>query len=631
MTTPDSVNWNSEERILSSDLNRMGGLSGRGIMDALAALVGGIESSPGPEAVVRKGLLATPGAGLQVSISPGEAMRFDASSVGVDSSGYLLGRSDSASIVTIDGADPVNPRVDLVYATFAIALEDSVNREILQLPDRSVSSLASFKSSRPRLVFDKVTGTPDANPDLPGVPAGAIGLWYVYVPALAVGILDAHLMDVRRRFHPAALIQGHSRIDGLYASVDQQDLEEITIQSGRAIVEGALLVHNQNQPLQRSSLLGTGGGFFTSSAEYSLYAIAAGSGTDTPVGKTITDGMIPVLAFNLPPLPDGRPSVPILYRPLRGIVDSFTINTSKALYLGTFHTNDTASFNLDGDGLPTNRDGSFVLSGLTSEGRLPGRNYWLQAPRMSRFGPSAINLTGGVPVHDGIPGTYFGGSADMATHLFAGEFEAPNTWYYVYLRRQTNGNVARGTIRSYRIVLTAQSPNVTTLQPLLSEVGFSDADYLYLGAVYNNAVGDLLDFRQAGRLFQWVNAGDDPTGNAFGGVLATFPAKTPITTIAPLPARHARMRIRGILDNIGVASSLTINVHAEFGRADTFEVVGCAHGSGDDSSSFIAHLDIPIEPASVTKRFELSSTLTGAGAVHLATVLQLGWIDDLVT
>ena len=200
---PSRMNQSAREQILSSDLNRIGNLAGRELMDrAQARSVRADFYDPSTNtfedfAAVSKVAQATPIAGLTIppsldgiaaqfnmNLGAGEA-QLPVTPSGPDFSGYELLRWPIQTITwPLTGTpDATNPRICLIVATPADTLTDITSRNILLDPNlRTVAPQNVYKTSNPVATISVVVGTAAASPAIPAVPAGSLALFAVYVP-----------------------------------------------------------------------------------------------------------------------------------------------------------------------------------------------------------------------------------------------------------------------------------------------------------------------------------------------------------------------------------------------------------------------------------------------------------------
>ena len=550
MTAPKIALLNNLEQILSTDWNRVGALAGKAAMDALIFAEASFVHLT-PRSVVLNGLNATIGAGLSVDISAGSLARFEVAA-GVDASKYELGTLQALENVTFSAADFTNPRIDLIHGTPASNDTDSFNRNILVLPGRTVVSTSVSKTREPALTLAVEEGTATGSPSFPAAPAGSVALWYVLIPANAP-TFPIQLMDARVQFNPAALSRAHHRVDGLYAGHTLTSLTDIIIRSGRALVDGAVLEHSLDQTFSpATSILSTGVGTLDPDTEYSIYAVAKGSGN--PVGKAVTDGFIPILEPSNPPDPDGRPSSPITYRPLIGFgADVVVFTTSDALYLGTLHTDGTPSgqFQSGGDGIPLNRDGTssdqtLDLACCGFEGRA---SFWMRPPILRFVDADTVNVGPAAPVIGGQPGTFGGGNATMTGNLLTSPApeaaEAASTFYYIYLRPRTSlTTITRGTIRHYELIISVQPPDTNGSLPI-PESPFFSFEYRFVGSFFNDASSNIVEFQRDGHTVLFIPHAPfalPPGGGDFGPSdtrvdIAVVTATTKLGSFCPKSSR----------------------------------------------------------------------------------------------
>ncbi len=630
MTTPRQVLLNTLEQVLSTDFNRVGALAGKAAMDALIFAEASFVHVT-PRSVVLDGLDATVGAGLTVDISDGSLARFDAAA-GADASKYELGTLQALQNIVFDGAnapDSTDPRIHLIHGTPASNDTDSSSRNVLVLPGRTVVSTSVSKTREPALTLGIEPGAATPSPVFPTAPAGTVALWYVLLPPSVVTIDPDHLIDARVQFNPAALSRAHHRVSGLYVSPDLSTLTGVDVESGRALVNGAALEVLQNGTFATPGVFGSGVGSLASSTEYTLYAVVRGNGD--LVSKNVTDGFIPVLALGLSPDPDGRPSSPIAYRPISGPgvtpFDAVTRTTSNALYLGTLHTTGSAIFQLGGDGIPTNKDGtqSIQITGRSFAARAVG---FIQKPRLVFLSTTTVNLTDAHFVIEGVEGASPLTSATMPGDLVSGDAETFDTFYFVYLRPRFT-KPARGAIRDYVLKISTEAPNTTLGKPT-PEAGFNPQDYLYVGSFFNDASSDILKFQRDGNNVFFTSAGGapkvTPPGGGQGPTLTPFdvaedPAATELGSFVPKSSRTALVLLRFFV-TLGGPDFLifhetgnTIAAGNEHYRIDTN--TGLDPGFGQTAFPILVDAG---------EKFEVAKTAVAAVGV---TYIQQGYVEDI--
>lgn len=210
---PSRMNQSAREQILSSDLNRIGNLAGRELMDrASLRSVRADFYQPATNtfddfSAVSKAAQATPIAGLtrppsldgvaavfDMALGAGEA-QLPFTSADPDLSGYQTLRWDAQTVIWPGAGTPdaVNPLICLIVATPGDQLTDLQSRNILLDPNlRTVSPQNVFKTTNPRATISVVAGAAAAAPVAPAVPAGAMALFEVYVPPLAADSTSFH-------------------------------------------------------------------------------------------------------------------------------------------------------------------------------------------------------------------------------------------------------------------------------------------------------------------------------------------------------------------------------------------------------------------------------------------------------
>jgi hypothetical protein len=90
--------------------------------------------------------------------------------------GVYVGFNDAAVTLTINAADPSNPRVDLIVAT--------VNDQ-------------GYSGTTNNITYQVITGTPAVSPTVPSTPSNSIALAQIAVAAGATQITSGNITDVR--------------------------------------------------------------------------------------------------------------------------------------------------------------------------------------------------------------------------------------------------------------------------------------------------------------------------------------------------------------------------------------------------------------------------------------------------
>jgi len=341
--TPFSLElFNAREEVLSSDVNRAQRLGSRELQDFIA--LAGADDESRRTADPQEGIplpvsfATTPPdfvsrSAFTMTIGQGQAFLFD-NSVGPvngpqDDSPYRVVRwfSQALSFVTPDVG---NPRVDLVVATPASVSTDSATRFVIQDPvARTVAPATVNKSQNPVASLQVIAGTPDPQPVAPAVPAGAIALCEVYVPA---GAANSTAFKVSRRIWRSGISVGataHGILNGCLPTWIVGD--ESTTPSSLSIVSGA---GKLNRAIINGELITFAG---LSSIGATLPGVVADAGTNSPYdsaapatqdkvyylylcgGRSMPQGRLSsgalqpacVVESLVPPTADGRPSAVI--------------------------------------------------------------------------------------------------------------------------------------------------------------------------------------------------------------------------------------------------------------------------------------------------------------------------------
>jgi hypothetical protein len=214
---PSRLNQSSREQVLSSDINRIGNLTGREKMDQIKLRsVRADFYDPATNAfddftAAGKAAQGTPLAGLtkppslegitsvfDMNIGAGEGAMPGTSS-SADISDYQLLRWDAQRLTWPVGGTPdaTNPLICLIYAIPADVPSDLQSRNILVDPlTRATVPANVYKTSNPVATISVVAGAAAAAPVAPAVPAGALALFEVFVPPLAAD--STAFLPVRR-------------------------------------------------------------------------------------------------------------------------------------------------------------------------------------------------------------------------------------------------------------------------------------------------------------------------------------------------------------------------------------------------------------------------------------------------
>jgi hypothetical protein len=200
------VNFTSREIAESADVNRVGNLAGRELMDVAQSR--GVRAdfyTPGLNtfddfSAAGKLAQATPMSGLtNVPSLEGIAHVFDMalgagegtlpstpSSPDISGNQVLRWPAQTVTWPLAGTPDATNPRICLIVATPADELDDPVSRNILVDPvTRALIPQTVYKTSNPVSAISVVVGTAAAAPVAPAVPAGALALFEIYLPPLA--------------------------------------------------------------------------------------------------------------------------------------------------------------------------------------------------------------------------------------------------------------------------------------------------------------------------------------------------------------------------------------------------------------------------------------------------------------
>lgn len=521
MAESTQVLFNTMEQVLSADLNRAQALVGKHVQDMQLGLLAGVSTGLTPPDLVIRGLDLQAGVGMSVDLEAGLLLRFEAAPA-ADQSQYRIGVLPTNTNLGIAAADPVNPRIDLISAVEGDVDSDNQVRNVLTLPSRTVVPTPVDKTRTPQLTLFVTTGVAGAIPAIPATPAGEVPLWYVYVPAAAVGLTNDNLVDVRRYAKPASLIY-ETRIETGLRLVAGLGGAGIELGAGKGLARGAPFT-TPGQVLVFADTVEVGGGALAADQVWHLYAIARGAGL--PVGRGVADNVVIVASQTVPAA--GIPSAPINYRVFANATFPFNATASEALYLGSMRTDALGSFETDGNGVPLDPSNEADPPVLY----MPPADFrgWIRRPQLSWVDAATLTVGDCAFFHpSGVPAAFAAANGTMAANLATGEVEAASTWYYVYLRTRqpypAAGAGGRVPSRTFEIVISAEAPDGTGGKPTPEAGGFLSSDYRYVGCAFNGATSNLRNFRREGNTYVYV----DETGPLlhFADVAVT-PAKTTV-------------------------------------------------------------------------------------------------------
>lgn len=631
MTAPKLTLYNTLEQILSADMNRTGGLAGKAAMD-VALFVAANQLLTTPRDLVLRGLGAAPGAGLTVDVSPGAIAVFDAGA-GVDNSPYQLGELAATTNVVLGAADPVNPRVDIIYGTPSSTDTDSTIRNILTLPSRVVTPTLVDKTRQPAMTLGVAAGTPAAtilDAQLGAVPAGSVPLWYVFVPASAVSLTAAELADARAQFNPASVLDAHMRKFGFLLSRGPTTTSHVRIGSGEAYVNGAHVRHDATSEFLASDIFEVPAGVLLQDTEYPIYIVGRGSGD--PVGDTVAQDFIPVIDPGNTPNEDGKPSVAMVYRPWRAIHDEARFTPANPLYIGTM-LSIAAGFQESG-GYPMSKGGTRPLFGVRGLGLgVAGFGGGVSPGILTDRPPiewvDASNVTVGRAIFalNGVPVLVNSQTLNMPGDLISGA-DSANTFYYVYARcRKAASTVVTSLSQEGIYVLSPTAPNADGGLPS-PQAGFSSFEYCYVGAVFNNASSDFQQFRRAGDRVYWdaTNVGQFVLFSAEPTVFAGLDTITAFTPNLP-SGRHAILTI-GVLAS-GAYATTAFFVRPRVGSGINQWVFDQSDYPAGVSVELQMNDTIELEVDPTTSQFQTTIDLASGAGQFDVVIYQRGFIDPI--
>lgn len=635
MTEPKTVLYNLGEQVQSPDANRAGRLAGRAALDPYFGLLAGNDLATYPPlSFVREGLGAVPGGGLSVDLSDGELLLYDPTIlITADPSRYQLGILQGGPLnVPLAGADPGNPRIDLVHAAPTTVDEDSQSRPVKDTTTFVVSNQNINKTRRPGLDVAVVTGVAGATPAFPAVPVGRVALWYVYVPAAAAAVDPDHLMDVRRYVRTNDVRQAGSQ---LTSPVLITGSPNPTLTPGLATIRGGGYASILSQQIYTlTDVIEPGDPNPPDlNSELHFYLTAAGHGV--PVGSTRPNGAV-IIASTTAPGDDGAPSVGVAYFPLLGLgLTNVQFTSQDLVYIGSRHTSSVAG-NLvtDGGGMPLKRSGdSSALRVIDDSGRSPLFSGFVARPRLDWVSASTVRLKDGwaayifgEPTRSRVGNITF----DMADPTILIPVEAVSTWYYCYLRWGGTANGKRSRPAEIVPIISDAAPDELGRITGGAEAGFVPSDYIFVGSFYNDAASDIVPyFRDGDRvLFQERIAGA-PFETILSPPLAS-PGLSPVTLVMPGSSRrgivHAKLFLRA---DVGTTEQVTVQIHNQALANPLYtcpiEVESEAATTVDINGNQI------LEVRTLASQFNVSEVgFSGAGAAALSvTLTQIGYYEDV--
>lgn len=337
----------SREQVLSTDLVRIGKLSARELQDT--AQWAGAHGDQGilptvfdtaPVAMpglLRTGTIEGNVGNYGVHLYPGEGF-LPGSSSDPDVSAYDVVRWPEQTIdwtlYPLAMPDGANPKICLIVAYPANVAGDPLSRNILVDPTtRTVAPAIVNKTSNPVGTIDVIAGTANAFPQPPAVPAGALAVWSVYVPA---GAADSSAFGFARRAHRRLEFPGttqHGLLQGCvpkWAMTDESTNNTPFLPDSevhRAVIDGELVSFSGAQVTAESEGLYPPVAAGTSDEVAYLYLVG---GRNAPQCQLISANFcVPVRMVEtlVPPDAWGRPIIDLQ-------VNGVVVPASACLYIG---------------------------------------------------------------------------------------------------------------------------------------------------------------------------------------------------------------------------------------------------------------------------------------------------------
>ena len=542
MTEPTKIIYNTLEQVVSNDHNLTGACAGKAAMDTELASVGGMTSAPAT--VVRRGMVANPdGAALAVLVDPGEVMQYQAG-YSLSVSEYKLGATPGQK-VPLTAADLVNPRIDRISATITSVDTSPSVRNILTLPSRAVAPVAVPKVREPALSWTRTTGVAAPLPLDPGIPVGQIPVCDVLVPTGAALVTDDMIMDRRREVAPHGVVTDNSIAWGM--GVSGFAAGTFAINPGRCTIVGKVIDFGGSTYTAALYAAPLDGAFAAYQRRY-VYLVAAGP--DSPVGKNIAS-FVPTISTIAPNTSTRRPSAAVSYNPLvgvGGVPAGFYATTLDALFVGSFVLDATAQPGAGALTMTASRAARAIDPIL---GVFPAASGHIKSPRLSWVSANTLRLGPGSFVLNGSPlQTVVDVTAVMPANLASNDGgPITSAWYYVYLRSAVSQDAAANLSMCPHVIpiLSRYAPTALLAKGSTPEPGFVAADYLFIGSVYRDALGNFVEFHRDGNTVLWIAPQALGAGTYNELTIATNPARTPINALVPDSSRTALIAARGVL------------------------------------------------------------------------------------
>lgn len=614
MTIPRSVKFNTLERAIATDLNRVGTLTGKAVLDRELAFQAGMQDTFLP--CVTRGLAASSSSGMVIDISAGEAL-IPVTSPTADQAAIQLGVLLAPTTIELE-ASPVTNRFDLVYAVFSNSDTDLNTRQILTLSGPAVASLPVNKTRQPTLTLAKVSGSDAVNPTVPSAPAGSIALWYFWRTAGDVTINSDRILDARVQHNPWGLRLQHGIENG--CKLYRNNNTSLGLTAGTAWVLGARVNLASSSVYTPTGLLP--GGALAADTTYHAYLVTRGNGSLLALSATAS-----VAISTIAPNSNGTPSAPITYiaDPAFGLISA---STSKALYLGTVFTTAAAQFEDGNPGQPASPGGGTTdmlldVGPTATFGMVGSPNCWLRPPVMSWVSVTQVNFTPCFALIRGVPVSFPGTTISVGSNLFPGDVLSATTFYYTYARftldNSANGLISRS--RRVEFIISSEAPNSTGGKPTPG-TNRSSNDYLFCGSFLTDGISAIVSFV---REFGFVRY----TGLAsLGGPFAipVFPTRLICTAFAP-PTSTVVEIIASIYTVASVLPLVTqYSIFSATGEPVNqlrFDLIK----DTENSSGFSLIGKVGINPSS---EFEISrSVSSGTVTVSQVTMHQTGYAESI--
>jgi hypothetical protein len=285
-----AVRFQTLERALADDVDNAQRLQSKALLDVLRRLFQDEDGSV--QSGVLEGLRVSAAASgaLAVDIDAGLAFHDDAGSLtdaDLDSSYHAIQLRESSEDVSIAASHSTLDRIDAVYVSWTGGTWQSEMRDVRPAAGANFAPTSIDKRIGPEITVSVVTGTADASPVAPSIPAGGVLLAHVTVAAGATTSAGLTVSD-QRSFLPTptapGTLAGGTSVDGdLNVGDDLTVTDDATVAGDLGVGGNADVVGHV-----QAAALWTDHAF--PSVEHLLCRVGAASGGDAKVIGVVRGG-----------------------------------------------------------------------------------------------------------------------------------------------------------------------------------------------------------------------------------------------------------------------------------------------------------------------------------------------------